>query len=69
MHLLFLSPPQSSTRFWPGLGESEIIYAWAVTAFSIGEVLGASLAVFLTQCFPYIISPLVASVPHHFHTC
>ena len=62
MHLLFLSPPQSSTRFWPGLGESEIIYAWAVTAFSIGEVLGASLAAFLTQCFPYIISPLVASL-------
>ena len=56
------SPPQNSVRFWPGLGESETIYAWTLTAFSTGEVVGAPFAAILIQSFPYIISPLVASL-------
>ena len=53
---------QESTRFWPGLGESETVYAWAITAFSAGEIAGAPFAGFMVEKLPYIFTPVVASV-------
>ena len=53
---------QESTRFWPGLGESETVYAWAITAFSAGEIAGAPFAGFMVVKLPYIFTPIVASV-------
>ena len=53
---------QNGARFWPGLGESELIYAWAITSFSIGEICGAPFAGLLIKQFPYIVTPLLASL-------
>ena len=48
---------------WPGLGNSEYIYSWIVTAYALGEVVGATTAGFMTTILPYyIIIPAVCVV-------
>lgn len=43
---------QNST-FWPGLGESDYFYSWAVSVFPIGEVLMSLVAAYLSTAIPY----------------
>ena len=38
---------------WPGLGQSESIYSWAVTMYSTGELAGALVAGQLIKYVPY----------------
>ena len=40
----------------PGLGQSELFYAWAVTLYSLGEFIGAIGAGFITKFLPYRLS-------------
>ena len=57
--LLFL---QNST-FWPGLGESELFYSWAVSVFSISEIMTSLLAGYLSTSVSYIyLIPLTSSL-------
>ena len=46
----------------PGLGESEAIYAWAVTMYSIGELIGALLAGSIKSILPYRLCFLLGTL-------
>ena len=46
----------------PGLGESEEIYAWAVTMYSIGELIGALLAGSIKRVLPYRLCFLLGTL-------
>lgn len=46
---------QNST-FWPGLGKSDYFYSWAVSIYSIGELLAGLGSIFLTTSLPFFYS-------------
>ena len=53
---------QNST-FWPGLGESDTFYSWAVSIFPIGEVLMSLVAAYLSTATPYLYTiPLTCCI-------
>ena len=53
---------QNST-FWPGLGESDTFYSWAVSIFPIGEVLMSLVAAYLSTAIPYLYTiPLTCCI-------
>ena len=45
-----------SVQIVPGFGKSEVFYTWAVTIFSVGEVVGAFSAPTLSKHLPYRLS-------------
>ena len=49
-------------QFWPGLGASETVYAWAITAFGIGELAPTPLIGYLVDKLPYTSFLLIANV-------
>ena len=59
---LFLQKDDQHTKFWPGLGESESVYANVLTVYAIGEILGSLIAGLMTDKLPYILSLLWTSM-------
>ena len=53
---------QETDKFWPGLGLSELFYSWTVCVYSIGEILGASVAGYVTKYIPYRYTILLAAL-------
>ena len=51
-----------STKFWPGLGESEILYAWVIMAGGIGEIGFLPVVGYMAANLPYSVSLLVAAL-------
>ena len=49
---------------WPGLGDTEYVYSWIVTAYALGEVVGAAVAGLLTMLLPYYITIPIGCVVH-----
>jgi MFS family permease len=54
--------PQGNDKGWPGLGGSELHYAWTIMAYAIGETVIAPVAGFTTERFPYVFSLLATLV-------
>ena len=52
----------SDVIFWPGLGLSESFYSWAVSMYSIGELIGAPLAGYMTKYIPYRFTLLLSAL-------
>ena len=51
-----------NATFWPGLGEPEDLYLWAVSAFSAGELVMSLAATYLSTVIPYIIAIPLSTV-------
>ena len=51
-----------STKFWPGLGESETLYAWVIMAGGIGEIGFLPVVGYMAANLPYSVSLLVAAL-------
>ena len=52
----------SNALFWPGMGLSESYYSWAVSMYSIGELIGAPLAGYMTKYIPYRFTLLLSAL-------
>lgn len=52
---------QSSDKFWPGLGSTESMYAWAIMVYFILQIASSPIAGILTQQLPYTITILLSS--------
>ena len=53
---------QESDTLWPGMGLSEYFYSWAVSMYSVGELVSAPTAGFATKYIPYRYTILLSSV-------
>ena len=53
---------QEAEKFWPGLGLSEVFYSWTVCVYSIGEVVAAAIAGYMTKYIPYRYTILLAAL-------
>ena len=53
---------QETDVFWPGMGLSEYFYSWAVSMYSVGELISAPLSGVATKYIPYRYTILLSSI-------